>query len=154
MNFVFQINESVVLDRDKRFKYPAHRHDSLAHRDLAFFVLKVREVFHVHVEQAGASFANSLHHVGAGANCVPDIDATTDSWIHPFHRTENVQRRMPQLILGSVIVNRDANVVLLYKVFNSWKYFRRGIAGDNDPDSCAFAVFEFASNVRVFIFMK
>ena len=90
----------------------------------------------------------------SGANCVPDIDAATNSRIHPFHRLQNVQRRMPQLIFGSVIVNRDADVVLLYEFLNSRKCFRRWVAGDNDPDPRALAVFEFAANVRIFIFLK
>jgi hypothetical protein len=57
-------------------------------------------------------------------------------------------------ILRTVIVNRDADGVLLYELLDSRQSFRRGIAGDNDRNTRSLAVFEFGSDVRIFIFRE
>ena len=53
-----------------------------------------------------------------------------------------------------MIVDRETNVILLYELFDSRQIFWRGVASDNNGDSCLFAIFEFAPDVRVIIFVK
>ena len=42
----------------------------------------------------------------------------------------------------------------VYELFDSRQSFRCRVAGDNDGDSCSLAVFEFAADIRVFIFRE
>jgi hypothetical protein len=130
MNFILQIHEAWVLDRDEGFKHFPHGHRALAHSDLALFVFKVGKILHVHVEQSGTCFVNCLCDIGAGANSMPDVDAASDAGIHLLHRLQYIQRRVPQLILGSVIVDRKANVVLLHELLNSGQSRKCRVTGD------------------------
>src|SRR5882762_763510 len=50
MNFIFQIDEALVLRRDESFKHFPHRHDAVSHCDLTFLALEIRKVLHVYVE--------------------------------------------------------------------------------------------------------
>src|SRR5580704_9536617 len=118
---------------------------------LAVFAPEVREVLHVHIEQPWACFVDHLNHIRAGANCMPDVDAAADARIHILHRLQYIQRRTPQLVLGPVIVDRNTNVVLLYKLLNSLQSFRCGVSGDNHADTRSFAVFEFGPYIRIFV---
>ena len=54
--------------------------------DLTFFVLKILEIFHVHVEEARANFFDGLNNVGAGTCAVANVDAAADARIHCLHR--------------------------------------------------------------------
>src|SRR6202790_2326977 len=83
-----------------------------------------------------------------------DIYAAPDALIHTIHRFQYIQRRMPQLIFRAVIVDGDTDVVFLYELLNPRQSLRRGVAGDNHANSSALAVFEFAADVRIFIFCE
>ena len=86
MNLILQIDEASVLRCDERFKHLPHWNDAASHRDLALFALEAREVLHMHVEQPRACFLDRLHHIRAGANRMPHIDAAADARIHTIHR--------------------------------------------------------------------
>jgi len=154
MNLILQIDEALVLHCDERFKHLPHWHDAIPHRDLALFTLEVREVLHVHIEQPRACFVDRLNHIRAGTNRMPHIDAAADARIHTLHRLQYIQRRRPQLVFGAVIVDRDADVVLLYKLLDSQQSFQCRVSGDNNPNSRSRAVFELSPYIRIFIFCK
>src|ERR1700722_14827689 len=61
---------------------------------------------------------------------------------------------MPQLILGPVIVDGDADVVLLYELLDSRQSFRCGVTSDNDTDTSSLAVVKLCADVRIFVFRK
>src|ERR1700674_6087434 len=61
---------------------------------------------------------------------------------------------MPQLVLGAVIVDGDADVVFVYEFLDSRQSLRCRVARDNNADSCSLAVFEFAADIRIFIFRE
>src|ERR1700674_187108 len=154
MNLILQIDEALVLHRDKGFKHLPHWHDAVSHRDLALLALEVREVLHVHVKQPRARFADRLNHISTGTSRMPDIDAAPDARVHTLYRLQYIQRRMPQLIFRPVIVDRDTDIVLLYELLNSRQGFRCWVAGDYDGNTCSLAVFELNPDVRIFIFLE
>src|SRR5882757_6342056 len=53
-----------------------------------------------------------------------------------------------------MIVNRKANVVLLHELFDAWEGLRSRVAGHNDGDAGALAIFELAANVVVLVLRK
>src|SRR5882724_10822587 len=61
---------------------------------------------------------------------------------------------MPDFIFRAVIVDGETDVVLLYEFFDARQSLRCGVAGDNDADPRALAVFKFGADVRIFIFGK
>src|ERR1700683_3776134 len=61
---------------------------------------------------------------------------------------------MPQLVFWPVVVDGDADVVFLYKLLYARESLRRGVAGDNDGDACAFAVLEFTPDIGIFILIE
>src|SRR5260370_37894276 len=128
MTLVFQIAKALVSGRDEGFKHLPHRHDALSHRDLTLLALKVGEILHVYVKHPRTCFMDRLNHVRARANRMPDIDAAADARIHALHRLQNIQRRMPQLILGAMIVDRDADVGFLYECLDTRQRFQLTLA--------------------------
>src|SRR5882672_5482076 len=82
---------------------------------------------------------------------MPDINATPDARIHTLYRLQYIQRRRPQLVLGPVIVDRDTDVILLYELLKSRQRLGRGVASDNDGNTCSLAVFELSADVRIFL---
>ena len=58
---------------------------------------------------------------------------------------------MPQLVLRAMIMDCDADVVLLYEFFYSRQSLGCGIAGDDDGDSRPLAVFDLGPDVLIFI---
>src|ERR1700734_4471012 len=84
-NLILQIDEAWILYCNEGFKHLSHWHNAITHGDLALLALEVREVLHVYIEQSRAGIVDSLHHVRAGANRVPDIDAASDSAIPGLH---------------------------------------------------------------------
>jgi len=59
-----------------------------------------------------------------------------------FERLENVQRRRPELVLGSVIVDGDADVVFPDELLKPWQRFGSRISGDYYADAGALTVLE------------
>src|SRR5438552_16577664 len=55
------------------------------------------------------------------------------------------------LILGSVIMDRHADVVLLYELLDSRQCLRCRVARDNNGNTRPLAVFELAADIRIFI---
>src|SRR6266446_4379722 len=151
MNLILQIDEALVPYRAKSLKNPLHGHDAVSHRHLAILALKVCEVLHVYVKQPRARRVDRLNHIRAGAHRVPDVDTGADARVHPFHRLQYIQRRMPQLIFWPVIVDGETDVVLLHELLDPRQSLRRGVAGDDDGNTCPLAIFELAADVRVFI---
>src|SRR5580700_3670835 len=154
MNLILQIDETLVLYRVKSFKNLLQRHDAFSYCHLALLALEVREVLHVYVKQPRAHLMDGLNHVRARANGMPDIYAAPDARIQTLYRFQYIQRRMPQLILRAVIVDRDTDVVFLYELFNPRQSLRRGVARDNQANPCPPAVFEFAPDVGIVIFRE
>src|SRR5579859_5836442 len=131
VNLVLKIDKPFVASCDQCFEDLAYRHLALTNIYLAFLALEVCEVFDVHVKEPRAYIANGLDDIGAGAHCVPDIDAAADARIELFDRLEHIQRGGPDLILRPVVVDSDADIVLLHKLLNARKDLRRWIACDN-----------------------
>src|SRR6266478_4412234 len=151
MNLIFQIDQALVPCRDEGFKHLPHWHDAVSHRDLALFALEVREVLHVYVKEPWTCFVDRLNDIRAGADRMPDIDAAPDARIHTLHGPQDIQWRMPQLVLGAVIVDRDPDVVFLYDFLDSRQSLRCRVASDNNADSRPLAVFELAADIGIFI---
>src|SRR6185503_2211423 len=63
VDLIFEINKSVVFDRNESFEDLSHRHHTVSDCDLAFFVLKVCQILHVDVVQARPHFVNGFHDV-------------------------------------------------------------------------------------------
>src|SRR5258708_430656 len=61
---------------------------------------------------------------------------------------------MPELVLRPVVVDGEADVVFADEFFNSRQSFRRRVSGNDDGNPRALAVFEFAADVRVVIFVE
>src|SRR5437660_1158180 len=59
---------------------------------------------------------------------------------------------MPELIFWAVIVDGETDVVFLYEFLDARESFGRGIAGYDYGNGGALAVFEFGSDVGVFVF--
>src|SRR5437899_7866462 len=154
MNLIFQIDEALVPCRDEGFKHLPHWHDAVSHCDLALFALEVRKVLHVYVKEPWACFVDRLNDIRAGADRMPDIDAAADARIHTLHGPQDIQWRMPQLVLGAVIVDRDPDVVFLYEFLDSRQSLRCRVARDNNADSRSLAVFELVADIRSFMFRE
>ena len=73
--------------------------------------LQVREVFHVQFEQARAGVHNALHRVSTGTNGVANVHAKSHPAVHALNRVQHRLRRWEMLVFGTVVVNRDADVV-------------------------------------------
>jgi len=55
----------------------------------------------------------------AGAHGVADIDAAADARVGILERLQNIERRGPQLILRTVIVDGDADVIFLDELLDA-----------------------------------
>ena len=115
---------------------------------------EVGQVLHVHVVEARAGGVDGLDQVGVGARGVADIDAESDARIEILDGFEHVERRREELVLGPVIVDGDADVVFLDELLDPIERFRRRVAGDDDVDAGALAVFELGADVGFVIFGK
>ena len=71
--------------------------------------------------------------------------------IGSFERLENVQRRRPELVLGSVVVDGDADVVFLDELLQAGQRLGSGIAGHDHADAGALAILELGADIGVFI---
>jgi len=72
----------------------------------------------------------------------------------PFTAFQYIQWRRPQLIFRPVIVDRDADVVLLHELLNSRQSFRCRVSSYNNGNTRSLAVFELSPYVRIFIFRE
>ena len=154
MNLVLEIDISFVLRRDESLEDAADRHDAFSNSHLAFLALKVRQVFHVHIEQARTHFVNGLNNVRARAHGVSYIDAASNARIHALDILQHIEWGGPHLVLGAMVVDGDADVILLYKLLDARQSFRRRITGDDDGNSGPLAVLKLVSNVRIFVLAK
>jgi hypothetical protein len=64
---------------------------------------------------------------------------------------QDIKWRMPEHVFRAVIVDGEANVVLLDEGFEARKLFERGVAGDDHTDAGALGVLEFGADVCVII---
>src|SRR6266436_5668562 len=142
MNLILQIDEALVLYRAKSFKNPLHGHDAVSHRHLTILALEVCEVLHVYVKQPRACSVDRLNYIRAGTSRVPDVDTAPHARVHTLYRHQYIQRGMPQLIFGPVIVDGETDIVLLHELLDPRQSFRCGVAGDDDANSCSLAVLE------------
>ena len=106
------------------------------------------------LKSRGPTCVNRLNHIRSRAHGMAYIDAAADAGIGSFERLENVQRRRPELVLGSVVVDGDADVVFLDELLQAGQRLRGGIAGDDHADAGTLAVLELGADVGVFILAK
>src|SRR6202140_3793246 len=113
VDLVLQVDEAFVLIGDERFKDSADRHLAVTHCYLALLDVQVVQVLHMDVEEARSDFMDGLDDVCAGAHGVAYIDAAADSRVHVFDDLQDVERRPPELVFRTMVVDRDFDVVLL-----------------------------------------
>src|SRR5258708_1616345 len=154
MNLIFEVDKALVVGRDKRLEDLAYRHDSLTHGDLALLALEAGQILHMHVVQPRPNLVDGLHHIDPGTHRMPDVDAAPDARVVLLHRLQHIERGVPQLVLRSMIVDSDADVILLHEFFDPWKSLRRRIAGDDDRNARSLAIFKLAANIVIFVLWK
>ena len=81
------------------------------------------------VENAVPSISNLLHDVGAGSHGMPNIDTEPESRIHVFDKLERIAGTRKVFVFGTMIVNRDLDIVFLNKLLDS---FQIGGGGSDD----------------------
>ena len=108
----------------------------------------------MHVEEARTDCVDGLDDIGAGADAVAHVDAAAHARVHVLDGLEHVERRGPDLVFRPVVVDGDADVVLLDELFDARQSCGRGVAGDDDADAGALAVLELGADVVVFILGK
>src|SRR3984957_12803167 len=116
VDFVLKVDEAFVLIGDERFKDSADRHLAVTHCYLALLDVEVGQVLHMHVEEARSDFMDGLDDVRAGALGVAYIDAAADSRVHVFDEFEDVERRLPELVFRTMIVDGDPDAELLHEL--------------------------------------
>src|SRR3984957_16808871 len=151
MTLVLKVDEAFVLHGDERFKNSADRHLAVTHCYLAFPDFQVGPILHVHVEQARSELMYCLEHVRARALGVAYIDAAADSRVHVLDELQDVERRLPELVFGTMVVDCDPDVVLLDELLYPRKTGGRGISGDDDRDAGPLAILKFGADVVVFV---
>src|SRR5258708_26933712 len=105
----------------------------------------------MHVEEARSDWMDGLRDVCAGARGVAYIDAAADSRVHVFDELQDVERRLPELVFRTMIVDRDPDVVLLDELLYPRKTGGRGISGDDDGETGPLAILKLVADVVVFI---
>src|SRR5258707_9200918 len=105
----------------------------------------------MHVEEARSDFMDSLDDVRAGALGVAYIDAAADSRVHFFDELQDVERRLPELVFRTMVVDCDPDVVLLGERLYPRKAGGRGISGDDDGDAGSLAILKLGADVVVLI---
>src|ERR1700722_398534 len=140
MNLVFEIDKALIVGLDKGFKDFPKGHDASADRNLTILIMKIGEVFYMHVEQARADLVNGLNNVGSGTHGVADVNAAAHARVHVLDCLKHIERRREHLVLGAVVVNGDAYVVLLYEFLHTRKRCRGRDAGDNERNACTLGV--------------
>src|SRR5258708_35417027 len=86
----------------------------------------------MHVEEARSDWMDGLDDVRAGARRVAYIDAAADSRIHVFDELQDVERRLPELVFRTMVVDCDPDVVLLHELLDPRKTGGRGVSGDDE----------------------
>ncbi len=69
-----------------------------------------------------------------------------------FYRLQHIERRGPQLILGSVVVDGDSYVVLLHEFLNAGKDCGSRAAGDYHSNPGSLAVLKLAAHIVIVVF--
>lgn len=92
MNLIFEIDKTLVLDCDEGFEYPAYRHDSVTHVNLAVSALKICKILYMHVEQAWSHFVDSLNDIRTGTHSMAYVDAASHTRVHVLYRLQHIQR--------------------------------------------------------------
>src|SRR5450432_3234169 len=113
VDLVLKVDEAFVLIGDERFKDTPDRHLAVTHCYLALLDVQVGQVLHMHVEETRSDFMDGLDDVRAGAHGVAYIDAAADSRVHVFDELQDVERRPPELVFRTMVVDCDPDVVLL-----------------------------------------
>src|SRR6266851_7886391 len=132
VNLILEVDKSLVVGRDEGLEDLAERHNSVTHGDLALFALEAGQVLHMHVVQPRPHLVDGLDHIDARTHRMPDVDAAADAGVVLLHPLQNVQRGVPQLVLRSMIMDRNADVVLLHELFDPRKGLRSRVSGDDD----------------------
>src|SRR5258708_18903732 len=105
----------------------------------------------MHVEEARSDWMDGLRDVCAGARGVAYIDAAADSRVHVFDELQDVERRLPELVFRTMVVDCDPDVVLLDELLYPRKTGGRGVSGDDDGDAGPLAILKFCADVVVLI---
>jgi len=95
------------------------------------FSVKLARSFMWTLWRPRACFVDGLNNIGAGTNGVADVDAAPDAR-SKFFTAFNTSSGECQILFPAVIVDGEADVVLLHEFFNARQSFRCGVAGDND----------------------
>src|SRR6185437_1131222 len=109
--------------------------------------MKVREVFHVDVKQARSCGPNRPDDVRSSPSGMADVNATSHARVHVANRSEHIEWGREDFVFGTVVVDGDANVVLLDEFFDTRQAFGRRVSGDDDANAGAFAVFKLGLDV-------
>src|SRR5258708_6017096 len=113
VNLVLKVDEALVPIGDERFKDGPDRHLAVTHCYLALLDVQVGQILHMHVEEARSDFMDGLDDVRARAHGVAYIDAAADSRVHVFDELQDVERRLPELVFRTMVVDCDPDAVLL-----------------------------------------
>src|ERR1039457_1101102 len=146
VDFVLQIHTASITHLLELLEDAHNRHDALAHIALEGVRLERPQVFDVHVEQAAARLGNGPDHIGARARRVPHVHAQAAARVHVPHRLQHGLRRRILLVFGTVIVDGNADVVLLDEALDGAKVAVRGGADDHGHAAHP-GIFEVAADI-------
>ena len=120
----------LIADLDQRPEQRRKVDHAAADFDLAFLLGLRRQILHVHVVEAIAALAARLHRIGAGARRVTDVDAEAEAFVARLDRGVGVLRPRPALVLGTVVVDGDLDVVALRQPLDRVERRRLGVDVD------------------------
>ena len=113
IDLVLEHHSALVAHSLQLLEYRGYRQHAFAHGNLAVFLHRVRQIFHVHVVKPRTGILDRLHDIRAGARRVTDIDAQAHARIHAFHGLQHIRRRREVLVFRTMVVNRGLDVVFL-----------------------------------------
>src|SRR4029077_10410345 len=124
-----------IFDFDQRFEDLMDGHLALPYRHLALLRCEVGQILDVHVEKARSRGVDRLDNVSTCAHAVTHIDAAAHPRIHRLYKLQHIEWRREDLVLGSMIVDGDFDVVFLHEFFHTRQRGGRWIAGNDDLDA-------------------
>src|SRR6266576_1094883 len=130
VDFVLQVDVAPVPAGFELLEDRGDGNRTLADDALTPLGRQIAQILDVHVEQPWARVRDRPYDVGAGADGVPDVDAQSHPAIQIAHVLQGVVRGREVLVLGPVVVERDADVVLLGEALNAREQRRGGVRRD------------------------
>jgi len=126
---VFEVDETGIADLFERLEDVGDRQLSSSDCDLAFFACRVGEVFEVYVVQARAYLADGAWDVCSGTRGMAHVDTAADPRVEVLDGKKHIQRRVLALVLRTMIVDRDTDVVLLHHTVEPRQGLVVGVTG-------------------------